>query len=59
MDIALDDLHLQAEEVTEVKWANESTLHQMIDNGEFLPYYHSLINMLFEMRFDMGMMASG
>ena len=59
MDIALDDLHLQAEEVTEVKWANETTLHQMIDSGEFLPYYHSLISMLFEMRFDMGMMASG
>ena len=55
MDLAIADLRLQPEEVDEVKWANEAALHRMVDNGEFLPYYHSLISLFFEMRFELGM----
>ena len=40
-------LHLQYEEVQEVRWAAKEEILQMIDSGEFIPYEKSLIELLF------------
>lgn len=49
-DINIDDLNLQYEEVKGVKWASMDDILNMIENGEFIPYYPSLINFLFDVR---------
>ena len=48
LDIA--KLKLQETEVSEVKWATEDEIIKMIDNDEFITYYHSYIRLLFEFR---------
>ncbi len=40
-------LHLQYEEVQRVQWANRDEILQMIDDGLFIPYEKSLIDLLF------------
>lgn len=49
-DIDIHSLKLQPEEVQQVKWANKDEIFQMIDDGIFIPYYKSLIEMIFEMK---------
>ncbi len=49
-DIDIDSLKLQYEEVQQVKWANSYEIFKMIDNGIFIPYYKSLIQLLFDKR---------
>lgn len=46
-DVDLDKLHLQYEEVKEVKWASLDEILKMIDNNEFIPYHKSFIEFLF------------
>ena len=41
---------LQQEEVQAVKWASREEIIDMIRNGEFITYYESLIDMIFDMR---------
>lgn len=53
-DVDLNTLTLQQEEVQAVKWASREIIMQMIDNEEFIPYYKSLINALFDMRDSTG-----
>jgi len=48
LDIA--DLELQYEEVQRVMWASLDEITRLMDEGKFIPYYRSLIQMLFEMR---------
>ena len=55
----LKDLHLQADEVTEVKWATKEDIHQMIDAGKFIKYHHSVIDFLFEIKDEPGMFKNG
>ena len=43
-------LHLQYEEVQTVRWATREEIHQMIDDGEFIPYEKGLIDLLFFQR---------
>ena len=43
-------LKLQYEEVECVKWATEEEIINMINSGEFIPYYHELIKLFFLMR---------
>ena len=43
-------LTLQAEEVQAARFASESEIRQMIDDGRFFPYYKSWISYLFESR---------
>jgi len=43
-------LNLQYEEVESVMWATKKEILSMIDNGTFVPYYPSLINMIFDMK---------
>ena len=43
-------LRLQYEEVQAAKWASREEILSMIDNGEFIPYHKSLIELLFFLR---------
>ncbi len=49
-DINLQDLKLQYEEVQNAKWASKEEILAMIEQGDFIPYYPSLIQLLFDMR---------
>lgn len=46
-DVDLESLCLQYEEVQAVRWAGREEILQMIDEGEFIPYEKSLIELLF------------
>ena len=46
-DVDLDALHLQYEEVQAVHWASLEEILQMIDDGRFIPYEKSQIELLF------------
>ncbi|MCM1524555.1 MAG: NUDIX domain-containing protein [Ruminococcus sp.] len=43
-------LKLQPEEVAAVKWADSREIKEMIDKGEFIPYHHAFIDLLFFMK---------
>ena len=45
-----ESLHLQYEEVQAVRWAEKDEILQMIDDGTFIPYEKSLIDLLFSRR---------
>ena len=45
--VDLNALRLQYEEVQAVRWASKEEILQMIDNGLFIPYEKSLIELLF------------
>jgi len=46
-DISIEDLKLQAEEVSAVKWASREIIEKMVDDGSFIPYQKDLIRYLF------------
>ena len=46
-DVDLNSLHLQYEEVQTVRWATLDEILQMIDDGRFIPYEKSQIELLF------------
>lgn len=49
-DVEIEKLQLQYEEVQQVKWASQEEILQLLDSGEFIPYYRNLLGLLFEMR---------
>ncbi len=49
-DVDLSSLKLQYEEVEKVKWADKEEIFSLIDEGIFIPYHKSLIDLLFYMR---------
>ena len=49
-DVDLNDLKLQYEEVKQVRWADQETINRLLDEGKFIPYHRSLIDLLFYMR---------
>lgn len=53
-DIDLAELKLQYEEVQNAKWASKEEVLQMLEKEEFIPYYASLINLLFDTRKSYG-----
>lgn len=53
-DVNISDLVLQFEEVQQVKWATLEEILQKIDNGVFIPYYKSLIQLFFDMKKQYG-----
>jgi len=55
----LEKLQLQADEVSEVKWATKEDIHQMIDAGAFIDYHHSVIDFLFEIKDESSMFKNG
>ena len=46
-DLDPASLSLQEEEVQAVRWAEKDEILQMIDDGRFIPYEKSLIELLF------------
>lgn len=53
-DIDIDKLKLQYEEVQRVKWASKDEIFSMIEKGEFIPYYQSLIQLFFDIKNQYG-----
>ena len=53
-DIDINELTLQEEEVQAVKWASRNEIMKMLDDKEFIPYYKSLIDLIFESRNQYG-----
>lgn len=47
MQLDLESLRLQEEEVQAVRWASLDEILQMIDDGRFIPYEKSLVELLF------------
>ena len=50
LDHEPNDLRLQEEEVRDVRWASLSDTLEMIDDGSFIPYEKSFIELLFRLR---------
>lgn len=59
MDVDPSKLHLQNEEVQNAKWADIDEIKAMIDNGIFIPYHKSFIDMLFHFSHNLGMITKG
>ena len=53
-DVNIDALRLQKEEVQRVKWASREEIFEKIDQGLFIPYYKSLIQLFFDSRKQYG-----
>lgn len=53
-DISIADLSLQYEEVQNIRWASKEEICSLIKAGQFIPYYLSLIDLLFDMRKQYG-----
>lgn len=53
-DVDLRDVSLQPEEVQAVQWCGKQEILQMIEDGSFIPYHKSLIELLFAMRGQRG-----
>ena len=53
-DIFLEELTLQAEEVSQVRWVTLEELYTMVDEGTFIPYPKSFLAFLFDMRHTFG-----
>lgn len=47
-DVALSSLRLQAEEVSDVRWATRSQVLELVRRGEFLSYPESFLSYLFD-----------
>ena len=47
LPVDIHSLHLQYEEVQQVRWVAKDEILQMIDDGRFIPYEKSLIELLF------------
>lgn len=53
-DVEPSELKLQASEVSEVRWATLDEILKMIDDGSFIPYYESIVRLMFDMRAGYG-----
>ena len=53
-DIDIKKLTLQYEEVRRVKWASKDEIFSMIENGKFIPYFQSLIQLFFDIKDQYG-----
>ncbi len=53
-DIDITKLKLQYEEVQAVKWATIDEIYKMLNEGKFIPYYKSLIQLFFDMKSNYG-----
>ena len=49
-DLDPAELRLQPEEVEIARWATEAEILELIDAGQFIPYQHGLIDLLFFLR---------
>ncbi len=58
-EVNIEDLVLQEEEVQAVKWATKQEILEKMEKKEFLPYYPSLIELLFDTRKKYGCHREG
>lgn len=56
-DVELSSLRLQEEEVQAAKWADKEEILAMIESGEFVPFYPSLIEYLFDQKKHFGWLS--
>jgi len=49
-DIDIASLTLQTEEVQEIRWASMDEVCTLLESGEFIPYFASMLRLLFDMR---------
>lgn len=49
-DIDIDSLRLQPEEVKAARWASREEVLALIDSGDFIPFFKSFINLVFDVR---------
>lgn len=49
-DLKLEDLSLQADEVSDAMWASEDKVMSLIDSGDFIPWHKPIIRMCFGLR---------
>ena len=49
-DLDISELKLQYEEVQGVKWASKEEIFEKLDEGIFIPYHKSLIDLLFYLK---------
>ena len=56
-DLPLEDLTLQKEEVSAVRWASLEEVLDLLDQGAFVPYPKSFLAFLYEMRDQFGFLA--
>lgn len=50
MNVDINDLKLQKEEVAEVKWATYEEVKALFDNGEFVPYFWAVVELLWQVK---------
>lgn len=53
-EVELSTLSLQYEEVQDAKWASRDEIFEKIDNGQFIPYHKSIIQLFFDIRKQFG-----
>lgn len=58
-DVELSQLTLQPEEVQGARWADREDILQLIETGQFVPYYPGWISYLFESRKGYGSYRRG
>lgn len=56
-DVDLSLLTLQTQEVQAVKWASETEILKMIEQGEFIPYRPQLISLIFNFSEGYGLIS--
>ncbi len=56
-DVELSSLRLRKEEVQAARWASQEEILAMIESGEFIPFYPSLIELLFDQRKHFGWLS--
>ena len=49
-DVKIEDLKLQYEEVKDVRWASRREIKKMIDEGTFIPFHKSVVDLFFDIR---------
>lgn len=54
MEVNIEELKLQEEEVQAAKWATKEEILELLSQGKFIPYYNELIEFLFAIRKDYG-----
>ena len=54
-DGGLDELCLQPEEVMDTRWVSQEELLEMLEAGEFAPFWPSFLSLLFDLHRHMGL----
>lgn len=50
-DVDISSLILQSEEVRAVRWADKDEIFALLDEGRFIPFFRSMIELLFDVRY--------